>query len=508
MLTWLGRARDAVLGGARGSTGGEKPVLADEKLRSVTSYADFCGGGEFPAYPLEMFLEVSNVCDLKCAMCVQFSALNAHRFQILKGDERGFFDVETISGHLEDSLRHALVVHCFGYGEPTIHPKFRSLLDFISKFEVMIDFFTNGMHLDEDLCAFLVDRKIQQVTISFSGSTKDIYENIYIGGDFQRVLDGMSRLAKAKKAAKSAYPIIEVNSLGFRDHVDSFESFVRLMAAHGANVVHLKKLQHHKIIPQLYEHVSVARPGVEDEMVRRAVKIGRKRGVRVNVDLYLARGAAGEDDYARQMEFLKTSAERDLGEGDAPFGANPIDKFKEIAGKLPVIRDRRDKRPPRPALGVDVDKEEARAFLGVATPSRAEGEPKFHCMEPFKTLYVSRNGAAKPCCFASPALYLGDVAASDGLDVWRGTGFEVVREAIADGDYPMKSCEVCLRNRSGPRKHFAHHVIRKYLAWHTGRFADPIGRTLSSRMSGALRAIGKAEPSAVMASRRSAAGRG
>ncbi len=56
------------------------------------------------------------------------------------------------------------------------------------------------------------------------------------------------------------------------------------------------------------------------------------------------------------------------------------------------------------------------------TPRTEAGDAiSAYCMEPFKTLYVSRNGAAKPCCFGNPnAWYLGDVKSDDALAVWKG----------------------------------------------------------------------------------------
>jgi MoaA/NifB/PqqE/SkfB family radical SAM enzyme len=489
MATWLQRARTSLTRTRRALTPRPASAYASRKIDAIASYAEFCRGGAFPAYPLEMFLEISNLCDLKCAMCVQFSALNARRFESLRATDRGFFEMEAISDHLEDALAHALVVHCFGYGEPTLHPQFRSLVEFLAGFEVQIDFFTNGMHLDDALCDFLVDSKVHQVTISFSGATAEAYENIYLGGDFQRVLGGMSRLDAVKKARRSPYPIIEVNSLAFRDHVQAFEPFVELMAAHGANVVHLKKLQHHKQIPQLYEHASVMRPGVDDVIVRRAVDRGAQLGVQVSADLYLARGAADEADYARRVDELKAAAEQNRGEHDRPFGENPVTSFKDIARGVVMVRDRGDKTPA-PVLNLDADDEDARSRLDVRRPPGAEGAPAFHCMEPYKTLYVTRNGPAKPCCFASPAAgFLGDVEADDAVDVWRGAGFATVREAIAVGEYPMKNCGTCLRNKSGPRGHFAAQLINRYLDWQARAFASPLRARLAARDATAVAAI-------------------
>jgi len=463
------------------------------KLRAIESYARFCEQGSLPDYPLEVFLEISNICDLKCGMCVQFSALNPHRLDMIKGTRRGFMNQEDVGENLQAALQHALLVHCFGYGEPTIHPTFRSFLDLVAGYEVMVDFFTNGMHLDDDFCRFLVDRNVYQITVSFSGATKQTYEKVYLGGDFEKVLGGIRALADAKRAKQSAYPIIEINSLGFHDHVAEFDKFVELMADHGVDRVMLKPLEAHSIIPQLYEHVSVMRPEKEGAIVRKALALGRRRGIQVNADLYMRRGAADDDDYRLRIAALKASADQRLGDGMRPFGQNPIADFDKIAAETLPIRSPNKQRNDPKVLRLDAAPVLSRTLLDVETPRTEAGDAiSAYCMEPFKTLYVSRNGAAKPCCFGNPnAWYLGDVKRDDALAVWKGSGFEATRHDIPDGKYPLKTCETCLRKKSGPQGHLAQHLINSYLSWHLKVHGGNLRKTLDLQAPAAWRSIGK-----------------
>ena len=498
---YFDRSADKALSGH-----GDRPAMfAADKLRSIRSYADFCRTGTFPAYPLEIFLEISNICDLKCAMCVQFSALNVHRLDQIKSTPRGFMDQGEISENLKQALQHALLVHCFGYGEPTIHPTFRSFLDLISRYEVMIDFFTNGMHLDEEFCQFLVDRRVYQITVSFSGATKETYESIYLGGNFEKVLGGIKRLAEIKKAQGSHYPIIEVNSLGFRDHVDQFDNFVSLMADHGVDVVMLKPLQSHKTIPELYEHVSIMRPDQEGKIVKRALKIGQQRGIKVNADLYMQRAAANKRDYDRQIAEMKLHAKDAFGDSARKFGENPVEQFSTLAADLEPIRNSdKERRDPR-VLSLDSPRVVARSLLKVRPlRDKVQSASPIYCMEPFKTLYISRNGAAKPCCFANPqGWYLGDAKQDDALTVWRGEGFELTRAAISEGEYPMKSCETCIKRQSGPQGHFAHHMLNNYFRWYQQNFDQNLRTLVEAQVPGILRLM-NSSPSAIMAEVRKA----
>jgi MoaA/NifB/PqqE/SkfB family radical SAM enzyme len=476
--------------------------FAPDKIEAIRSYADFCRTGTSPAYPLEIFLEISNICDLKCAMCVQFSALNAHRLNQIKRTSRGFMDQGEISENIQQALQHALLVHCFGYGEPTIHPTFRSFLDLISGYEVMIDFFTNGMHLDEEFCRFLVDRRVYQITVSFSGATKEIYESIYLGGNFEKVLGGIKRLADIKKEQGSRFPIIEINSLGFRDHVAQFDQFVTLMADHGVDTVTLKPLQAYKTIPELFEHVSIMRPAHEGEIVNRAIRIGKRHGVQVNAGLYVQEAPASEEEYDRQVASLKGEAEKAFSDSGREFGQNPVSRFGALAEDLEPIRGSgTERRAPR-VIGLDSPPEVARTLLKVQPLEKVTGSTApFHCMEPFKTLYLSRNGAAKPCCFASPeSWYFGDAKQDNALSIWQGNGFEVTRSAIAESKYPMKSCEVCVRRGSGPQDHLAQHLLNRYLGWHGEHFDQNLGKSIEAQVPGALKLLTRS-PSAIMEAR-------
>ena len=46
---------------------------------------------------VELHIEVSNVCDLKCAMCPTFSALHTKRLSNVSQVERGLVDIDTVT---------------------------------------------------------------------------------------------------------------------------------------------------------------------------------------------------------------------------------------------------------------------------------------------------------------------------------------------------------------------------------------------------------------------------
>lgn len=416
----------------------------ENKEYTLQSFYNFSQTTELPRYPLEIFLEISNVCDLKCAMCGTFSALDQWRFFHLKETERGFFDA-TKQTSLESVLKHAVLVHCFGYGEPTIHPNFKEIIDYISEFEVLIDFFTNGMHLTEDLCEFLVQKKVFRVYVSFSGSTKEDYENVYIGGNFETVLNGIKLLSKIKKKYKSKYPQIEINSLAFQHHVDKIVDFVSLMAKYGANTISLKPLETHKNISYLNAHVALMRPWVEGKLLKKAKLRAFLKNIRFDASHFI------------NTQQVKTEAEFILKKEQLlqDTTTTPIKNFKSIAKELTIFKPNKETENGENILDNISNR------LNFDYPEELE-QP---CFEPFKTLYISRNGKTKPCCFGQNTVSLGNISKSSAQEIWQNGGFLLIRENIIAGKYPMAICKECIERKSTSQYHAMREILQAYNLW-------------------------------------------
>lgn len=477
------------------------PDYVAEKIASVRSFSRFARGIEMPEGPLEIFLETSNVCDLRCVMCTEFSALNPHRLQFLRLQQRGFLNAEEIIGSLERVLAGALLVHCSGYGEPTLHPNFREFVSFVSRYQTLIAFITNGMHIDQSMAEFLVEQNVYRVLVSFSGTTKEEYENIYVGGNFERVLGGIRAIAAAKARHGKRYPIVEVNSLGFKHQVEHFDDFVELMVKAGANTIHLKKLQPYAHIPELFEHVSVLRPWVEGKMLQQAKERGRLFEVAVSATEYEAAGVGFAAEYNARRGQLRHAAERHLK--DAPYGGSPIDRLPQI--KKEQIRD--EAAINDSVVPLDASAQEARALLRVGKIDGLAAAP-FYCMEPFKTLYVRRDTTVKPCCFSNKPPYLGRLSESDGIDAWGGAGFRTFRDAIVEGEYPTDFCGRCVKDAIGPTDHFVHDLLVNFARWYSATHGTAFERQLEQEEPNIYATLARQNSHAIVAAHRQARRRG
>lgn len=337
---------------------------------------------------------------------------------------------------MESILEHALIVHAFGYGEPTIHPQFREFITYLSQFEVMVDFFTHGMHLTEDMCEFLVQQNVVRITISFSGATEEEYENVYLGGDFQRVLRGIKSLAETKKKYNSHYPSIDVNSLGFKHQIEKLPEFVKLRGEHGVNAIHLKPLQTYDTIRELHTHSSIMRPEIEGKILAEAKHVASQYDLVLASEPYeqTAQMLSGHPDNPQQA--------RHKGKEELSTASYEITELKFVAKSLAKKEEIR-------ATAREQDSDDAEP-----TQRRLQKNRGVPCLEPFKTLYASFNGKVYPCCFkANSDLPLGNLNDNSGEEIWRSKAWETVKENALKRKYPTDICSKCRKAQTYPKAH-------------------------------------------------------
>jgi MoaA/NifB/PqqE/SkfB family radical SAM enzyme len=450
----------------------QAPQLSDGllncKLESVRSFVGFLRGQEIPTHPLNVFLEVSNACDLKCAMCGPFSALSDYRHASIKKETRGFMAADVLaSGGLDEIFKHAFEVHCFGYGEPTLNPEFKRFVGLANQYAVTVDFFTNGMHLDEALIAYMVDNNVCQITISFSGSTKEEYENIYIGGKFETVLENIRKLADYKKLRMKSYPRIVINSLGYKHHVEKLELFMEIMGRAGVNQVQLGPL--HKSFAILESHAAVMRPWVEGEIIARARSVGEQYGTALYSGAFEAAAVANEEEYQGVIDtqFQLLSEAGIAGHVEAQnlvsVGRSRKQFSPSLVGVDPDVFGENHLR--KGLLTTDVnDLLRQYDFRPAASLGAAAG---LSCYEPFKTFYITRNQNVKPCCNAvvvPPSAPLGSVRENSAMEVWSGSPYRLLRQGMLKSEYP-NMCHGCVRQKTAYLDHFFEEIIGRYATW-------------------------------------------
>lgn len=186
-------------------------------------------------HPLALSVELINVCNLKCPECPTGLGILTRSKGMLTVDSFG-----KIIGGAHQSLWH---LNLYFQGEPYMHPDFFELVKEAKKSRLVVETSTNGQFLNYKQAVKTVQSGLDVLVVSLDGTTQGVYEKYRVGGDVSKVIKGVENLVKAKKEARSSYPIIRLQFLAFSHNEHQIKDF-KLMAKYlGVDMVEIKRAQ-------------------------------------------------------------------------------------------------------------------------------------------------------------------------------------------------------------------------------------------------------------------------
>jgi len=137
---------------------------------------------------LSMELELSRVCNLRCVYCYASSG-NALENELSLAEI-----MDVISQAVALGVKKIIVL---GGGEPLLYPQLFEVIDFILEKDLVVDLFTNGLTLSDDIAARLYERGVGIVLKM--NSRKPEVQDCLAGkeGTFTAICEGLKALQKA-----------------------------------------------------------------------------------------------------------------------------------------------------------------------------------------------------------------------------------------------------------------------------------------------------------------------
>lgn len=177
------------------------------------------------SYPRRLVFELTNACNLNCIMCGR----NAADFKLTSFDMDVFRSFEPIMDYVEE-------VTLMGWGEPTIHPHFKEMLDIIHKHGTRAYFCTNGMSLAK-IKDSLFDNEVEVFGVSLDGASQETNSRIRRGSDLESIASNLKEIVEEKKRRGLKYPWINFVFCAMQSNIEELPDLVRLAAEIGIEEV-------------------------------------------------------------------------------------------------------------------------------------------------------------------------------------------------------------------------------------------------------------------------------
>jgi radical SAM protein with 4Fe4S-binding SPASM domain len=168
------------------------------------------------ALPVEYIVETTAKCNLYCPMCPR----ETHK------QPKADMPAEIFERLVRETAATAEHMMLIGLGEPFMDPQIFNRIEFCHQHSISTLLSTNGTFLNERIAAQLLDSPLDEITLSFDGSSKETFEFYRKGAKFEKVRDNFVRFAQLKKARRSKMQVV-VQMVRMERNAGEVEEFVR-----------------------------------------------------------------------------------------------------------------------------------------------------------------------------------------------------------------------------------------------------------------------------------------
>lgn len=335
----------------------QKKTILSSKIRSLT-------------------VSLTNKCNLNCLMC---------QSKDIPWDlpPKAIQEITTLFPYLERLMWQG--------GEVFLYQGFKDILIEVSKFPIRQIISTNGLLIDREIAQIMVKSNVE-LTFSIDGATKEVYEHIRRGANFDRVIEKINLINELRQ---SLNPRMEtrLNVLIMRANYHQLEQFLDFAKEYKFNTVFFnstgcdfrnirENVFYYNQDKNVIEHINKIRRGIEEK--------ASEYGIRL-------------ENWLPSLDFFNKS--------------QPMDKQE--------INETEVKDKEKDGLQED----------------------KLFCHAPWQKLYIDCGGTVRPDCLCYVDNYVGNILESSLEDLWNSKGMQDYRSRIINHTYQCLCHSPCVYGR-------------------------------------------------------------
>jgi len=222
---------------------------------------------KYEPYPPYLEIETTTACNLKCRICeyTYWDEPNQHmslqRFR-----------------HIFDQFPDLKWIGLTGIGEAWTNPDFPQILEYVKKHEVYVELYDSFYFTDDEKARLQVELGVEKIFASIDAASKETYEQIRVGSDFDRVIENVVRLDKWKKRLGKYFPEICFHFIVTKDNIHECIDYLELIKSLkiDAHFVQFTRMLHP--YPQIKDMFVEIPEEKINEVTRRAEELGLQVG--------------------------------------------------------------------------------------------------------------------------------------------------------------------------------------------------------------------------------------
>jgi len=206
--------------------------LYRRQASSFVKWLSYTSGRTKPlTYPDRMYLESTNVCNLRCVMCPNGLGLLTRAM--------GFMDYDLFTRVVDEMAPHVRTTTLHIWGEPLLHPRIYDMMAYCRSKGLHSEISTNATLLSEENSRKILDAGLGAIYLCLDGATSETYERVRRRADFKETRANILRFVGMKNE-RGGGPRVSVQIINIKPTAAEIEQFRAVWTVPGVDRVHIK----------------------------------------------------------------------------------------------------------------------------------------------------------------------------------------------------------------------------------------------------------------------------
>jgi radical SAM protein with 4Fe4S-binding SPASM domain len=208
------------------------------------------------SWPINMQVELTNYCNLKCPVCPTGLGSLQRKPQAMD---------PAIFERLMDEVGHYLLtMSLWAWGEPLLHPELADILRIAQNRGINTLLSTNGQNLNDDnVLKALIDHPPTYLIVALDGITDETNTRFRVGAKLTPALDGVRELSRMKREKGKEFPVLHLRYMVMKHNEHELPELVNFASRHHFDNLTIRTLS---IIDAPDDQHSIMKP--DDERFR------------------------------------------------------------------------------------------------------------------------------------------------------------------------------------------------------------------------------------------------
>lgn len=171
-------------------------------------------------FPLHVDIESTSACNLNCRMC----------YRNFITEKIGYIEWALFKKIIDEGAEYRLPSIKLNYrGEPLLHPQLPEMVAYAKRKGIIeVQFNTNGLLLSKKKIGELLDAGLDRIIFSFDGATRETYERIRRGSNYERVINNIETMVKMRNERGLKRPSVRVQMVKMKENECEVEDFLKM----------------------------------------------------------------------------------------------------------------------------------------------------------------------------------------------------------------------------------------------------------------------------------------